>query len=289
MTRNGALTPIRTRSRGGMAQRVLIAMALSSRPRLLIADEPTTGLDVTIQAQFLDEMWEATQATGSAVLLVTQDLGIVANYCDRVAVMADGAIVESAPVREFFRAPRTSTQEGSFRCSAPHKAMTCDRTAARSADVPAGERRSSRCANLSKDFDIRGSNAKVHAVDQAFVRHPPARDASALSAKAARARRRSAAACCGWRRRPAGEIQFGATPLHAISDERTAFRPHQAADRLQDPFDSMNPRWSVAEIIGEMLDLHTSLRGAEKDGARSTSCSRWWGSTPRSRMPRRAS
>src|SRR6478735_7931376 len=90
----------------GMTQRVLIAMALSSHPRLLIADEPTSGLDVTIQAQFLDQMWEATQATGSTVLLVTQNLGIVANYCDRVVVMADGAIVESAPVREFFRAPQ---------------------------------------------------------------------------------------------------------------------------------------------------------------------------------------
>src|SRR5262249_40049323 len=90
----------------GMAQRVLIAMALSSRPRLLIADEPTSGLDVTIQAQVLDQMWEAAQATGSAVLLVTQNLGIVANYCDRVLVMVDGTIVESAPVQDFFRAPR---------------------------------------------------------------------------------------------------------------------------------------------------------------------------------------
>ena len=66
----------------GMTQRVLIAMAMSSGPRLLIADEPTSGLDVTIQAQFLDQMWETANRTGSAVLLVTQNLGIVANYCD---------------------------------------------------------------------------------------------------------------------------------------------------------------------------------------------------------------
>ena len=109
----------------GMTQRVLIAMALSSHPRLLIADEPTSGLDVTIQAQFLDQMWEATQATGSAVLLVTQNLGIVANYCDRVVVMADGAIVESAPVREFFEAPQNDVlQERSFHCNAPRRATT---------------------------------------------------------------------------------------------------------------------------------------------------------------------
>ena len=73
-----------------MAQRALIAMALASRPKLLIADEPTSGLDVTIQAQFLDQMWQTVQQTGSAVLLVTQELGIIANYCDRVLVLHDG-------------------------------------------------------------------------------------------------------------------------------------------------------------------------------------------------------
>ena len=82
-----------------MAQRVLIAMALGSGPSLLIADEPTSGLDVTIQAQFLDEMWRTVRKAGSAVLLVTQDLGIIANYCDRVVVLQDGRQVEDAPTR----------------------------------------------------------------------------------------------------------------------------------------------------------------------------------------------
>ena len=91
---------------GGMAQRALIAMALSSRPKLLIADEPTSGLDVTIQAQFLDQMWRTVQDTGSAVLLVTQELGVIANYCDRVLVLHDGKVVEDAPVREFFKSPK---------------------------------------------------------------------------------------------------------------------------------------------------------------------------------------
>ena len=89
----------------GMTQRVLIAMAMSSGPRLLIADEPTSGLDVTIQAQFLDQMWETANRTGSAVLLVTQNLGIVANYCDRVVIMERGEIVEASAVRDFFTAP----------------------------------------------------------------------------------------------------------------------------------------------------------------------------------------
>jgi ABC-type dipeptide/oligopeptide/nickel transport system ATPase component len=89
---------------GGMAQRVLIAMALSCRPRLLIADEPTSGLDVTIQAQILDDLLRTVQTTRSAALIVTQDLGVVANYCDRVLVLHDGRLAESADVQTFFSA-----------------------------------------------------------------------------------------------------------------------------------------------------------------------------------------
>lgn len=86
---------------GGMAQRVLIATALSCTPKLLIADEPTSGLDVTIQAQILDDLARGVSETGSAALIVTQDLGVVANYCDRVVVVYAGQVVEQAPVMEF--------------------------------------------------------------------------------------------------------------------------------------------------------------------------------------------
>ena len=87
---------------GGMAQRVLIAMALSCSPKLLIADEPTSGLDVTIQAEVLDDMRRSVEAVGSSLLVITQDLGIVANYCDRVYIMHAGEIAEEAPVERFF-------------------------------------------------------------------------------------------------------------------------------------------------------------------------------------------
>ncbi|MHB9090711.1 MAG: ABC transporter ATP-binding protein [Chloroflexota bacterium] len=90
---------------GGMRQRVMIAMALSCNPRVLIADEPTTALDVTIQAQIIDLVRRLRQETGAAVLWITHDLGIVAGLCDRVNVMYAGRIVETAPVRDIYYRP----------------------------------------------------------------------------------------------------------------------------------------------------------------------------------------
>ena len=90
---------------GGMAQRVMIAMALACEPELLIADEPTTALDVTIQAQILDLMRNLRDQTGTAIVLITHDLGVVAEMCDRVAVMYAGEIVDHTDVTSLFRRP----------------------------------------------------------------------------------------------------------------------------------------------------------------------------------------
>ena len=90
---------------GGMAQRVMIAMALACEPELLIADEPTTALDVTIQAQILELMRRLQRETGTAIVLITHDLGVVAEMCDRVAVMYAGEIIEQADTRRLFGKP----------------------------------------------------------------------------------------------------------------------------------------------------------------------------------------
>jgi oligopeptide transport system ATP-binding protein len=97
---------------GGMRQRVMIAMALSCNPRVLIADEPTTALDVTIQAQILEIIRELANELGTAVILITHDLGVVAGMCDNVCVMYAGRIVEKAPTKDLFADPKHPYSKG---------------------------------------------------------------------------------------------------------------------------------------------------------------------------------
>ncbi len=91
---------------GGMAQRALIALAMAKKPRVLLADEPTSGLDVTLQAQVLDTIREGAKALGSSLVIVTHDIGVVAEYCDRVYLMSSGEVVEEAAVSSFLTRPR---------------------------------------------------------------------------------------------------------------------------------------------------------------------------------------
>jgi peptide/nickel transport system ATP-binding protein len=121
---------------GGMRQRVMIAIALACHPKLLIADEPTTALDVTIQAQILDLMRELKSEIGAAILLITHDLGVVAEMAQRVVVMYAGRKVEEAPVRELFRRPRHPYTRGLLH-SVPRLGATLGRSAPpRLAEIP---------------------------------------------------------------------------------------------------------------------------------------------------------
>ncbi|MGL4285270.1 MAG: ABC transporter ATP-binding protein [Phreatobacter sp.] len=120
---------------GGMRQRVMIAMALACDPRLLIADEPTTALDVTIQAQILELMRQLRQETGTAIILITHDLGVVAEVCDEVIVLYAGQVVERAPVAELFRNPQHPYTVGLIG-SIPRLDIRKDRLAAINGSVP---------------------------------------------------------------------------------------------------------------------------------------------------------
>jgi len=120
---------------GGMRQRVMIAIALACSPKLLIADEPTTALDVTIQAQILDLMRDLKARVGAAIMLITHDLGVVAEVADRVVVMYAGRKVEEAPVRDLFRSPRHPYTRG-LMGAVPKLGAVEHGAAARLAEIP---------------------------------------------------------------------------------------------------------------------------------------------------------
>src|SRR5205085_1693911 len=139
---------------GGMRQRVMIAMALACDPKLLIADEPTTALDVTIQAQILELLDGLRKTRELAVLLITHDLGVVAEVADRVAVMYTGRIVEESPVAELFARPKHPYTEGLLR-SVPKltaaeaqkvaRLQTIEGTVPKLTDLPTGCHFAPRC------------------------------------------------------------------------------------------------------------------------------------------------
>jgi len=130
---------------GGMRQRAMIAMALANEPRLLIADEPTTALDVTIQAQILELMRELQQQSGTAVVLITHDLGVVAEVADEVAVMYSGRIVERSPVAALFAEPQHPYTIGLLG-SMPRLHGEAARLAAIGGQVPGPGERAAGCA-----------------------------------------------------------------------------------------------------------------------------------------------
>jgi oligopeptide/dipeptide ABC transporter ATP-binding protein len=241
----------------GMTQRVMIAMALSSKPKLLIADEPTSGLDVTIQTQFLDQMWEAAQATGSAVVLVTQNLGITANYSDRVLVMQGGKIIESAEVHQFFEAPVTDYSRRVLALRERAEGGT-----AHSKDLAAGDALIDVRA-LSKQFAIRGTDAKVHAADNVSF-SIRAGECLGLVGESGSGKTTTGRCLLHLEKPSSGDVLFRGQSLASLTE--AAFRPYRARLQMvfQDPFDSMNPRWTVGQVIGELLDLHTDLKGSAR-------------------------
>ncbi len=159
---------------GGMRQRAMIAMALACEPRLLIADEPTTALDVTIQAQILDLMRTLQTETGTAVILITHDLGVVAEVADEVVVMYAGRVVERAPVQTLFDAPQHPYTVGLLG-SVPRLDVQRTRLAAIEGQVPNPLRRGVGCGFAERcPFADARCHAEAPALREVGVQHESA-------------------------------------------------------------------------------------------------------------------
>ncbi|MGR3804173.1 oligopeptide/dipeptide ABC transporter ATP-binding protein [Marinibacterium profundimaris] len=230
---------------GGMAQRVLIAMALSSMPGLLVADEPTSGLDVTIQAQFLDQLWKTVRTTGSSVLLVTQEDGIIANYCDRVVVLENGRIVDQDDTRAYFARKRKSADHVPARSDAP---ANTDQADAPLLDVH----------GLTKNFPIAGTDKSVHAVNGVDFSIRPG-EAIGLVGESGSGKSTVGRLIIRLLEASEGRIFFKGDDVQLKTGAALKATRSRMQIVLQDPYDSVDARWTVENILMEPLKVHGDL------------------------------
>ncbi len=245
---------------GGQQQRVMIAMALACEPDILIADEPTTSLDVTIQAQVLALIRGLTRSRQLAVLLITHDMGVVRHTADEVAVMYRGEIIERAPVEEFFRNPQQAYSR---------------RLIAALPDLTHFHESRSDQALLQLD------DVKVHfpirkGVLQRVVDYTRAVDGVSLSigrgetyalvGESGSGKSTLGRAILNLEPVAAGQISFMGQPIQTLS--RRAMLPYRKKIQVifQNPYSSMNPRLTVAQVISEGMDsLGMGLSTAQRD------------------------
>ena len=234
---------------GGQRQRVMIAMALANDPALLIADEPTTALDVTIQAQILKLLAEQKAARGLALLLISHDLAIVRRYADRVCVMKAGRVVETGTVRAVFDAPKHAYT----RMLLAAEPSGAPRPVPNSAEVLMEAR------GLRVHFPIR------RGVLRRIVSHVRAVDGLDITVRAGETvglvgESGSGKSTTGYAllrlQQADGEIRFRGQDLSAL--DRRALRRLRAGMQIvfQDPFGSLSPRLTVGEIVAEGLSVH---------------------------------
>jgi microcin C transport system ATP-binding protein len=234
---------------GGQRQRVMIAMALANEPDLLIADEPTTALDVTIQAQILKLLRELQERLGMAILMITHDLGIVEKFTDRVCVMTGGEIVETGPSKEVFARPQHPyTQK--LLASAPK---------GRPSPKPDGLPALVETDHLKVYFPIKGGFFRktvdyVRAVDDVTI---SVKSGTTLGVVGESGSGKTTLGLAILRLISSnGPIRFGGKDIAGTSfdDMRPLRREMQIV--FQDPFGSLSPRLSVAQIIEEGLTIH---------------------------------
>ncbi len=247
---------------GGMCQRVILALAIANAPRLLMVDEPTSGLDVTISIQILDLLRNAVDTLQSGLLIVSRDLGVVAHYCSRVAVMQRGRIVEQAPTGRFFGGP-----------SAPYsRHLLAAAAAARDSDLADGKLAPPHAPtllpvadgapvleveNLIKRFAVKGGRQLTAVNDVSFA----IRRGEALGLVGESGSGKTTVGRCILRLIGAteGTIRFAGRDVSLLPLARFRSLRSRIQMVFQDPFDSMDPRQRVGDAVVEPIRLTSPL------------------------------
>lgn len=238
---------------GGQRQRVMIAMALACSPKLLIADEPTTALDVTIQAQILELLEDLQKEFSMAVLLITHDLNLVRRFADRICVMQQGQIVEQAPVADLFAAPQHAYTRHLLQ-SQPQRLVTTEEVQALEARPTLLEASGVNCVFSSKAGLFRRTVSSVRAVDEAGL---SLRSGETLGIVGESGSGKTTLGMCLLRLQDCtGQIRFDGADLSALSQRQ--LRPLRRDFQIvfQDPYSSLSPRLTVEQIVGEGLGIH---------------------------------
>ncbi|WCF05991.1 ABC transporter ATP-binding protein [Paenibacillus thiaminolyticus] len=248
---------------GGMRQRVMIAIALACRPALLIADEPTTALDVTIQAQILNVMKHMQQQLGTSIILITHDLGVVAGLCDRVVVMKDGAVVETGTTEEIFARPQhpyTRKLLGALpRLNEKKKPKPAPIFVKKDADDACHllEVRS-----LKQYFDLGKGNIIKAVNDISF--HIREGETLGVVGESGCGKSTTGRSILRLHEPTGGDILYQGMAVNRMSAKEMKTMRRYMQMIFQDPYASLNPRFKIVDIIGEALDVHR-LAGSKQE------------------------
>lgn len=239
---------------GGMRQRVMIGIALACRPELLIADEPTTALDVTIQAQILNLMKDMQDQLGTSIILITHDLGVVAGMCDRVVVMKEGQIVETGTTTEIFANPKhpytIRLLNALPRLDQKKKPKPVSLVSRDLEDnQPLLEVKS-----LRQHFNLGKGNTLKAVNDISF--HIRQGETLGVVGESGSGKSTTGRAILRLHEPTGGDVLFKGVPLNRLSaSEMKTMRRHMQII-FQDPYASLNPKMRIMDIIGEALDIH---------------------------------